>query len=79
MNMPAPSHCSEHSKFSFPAQVTMETKFFMLCLKMFVLYLEADTLCGMEGWDLKEAQTAISKRERSKEKAWESVQRLECE
>lgn len=31
--MPASSHCSEHGKFSFPAQVTKETEFFMLLLE----------------------------------------------
>lgn len=67
MNLPAPSQCSEHYKFSFPAQVTKETEFLMLHLKMFVLYLEADILCRMEGWDLREAQKAISKREGSKD------------
>lgn len=42
----------------------------MLHLKMFVLYLEAtDILCGMEDWDLREAQKASSKREGSKYKS----------
>lgn len=72
--MPALHHCSEHYKFSFPDQVTKETEFLMLHLKMFVLYLEADILCGMEGWDLRQAQKAIRKRriKRQKPGSWSS-------